>query len=189
MWALAVADNAVPAFMPPTRSVLAYFHLYHGLPVVPLAVVGALGATTGRAMLALGSRDFGNRFVPASWRANVDALVATLQSRPALALPSLALFALGPVPSNDLFVAAGLARAPLAPILVVFASARFASYVLWASAANVADQSLREAFGSRVASWGAIALQIAGLALIVLLMRIDWRRLLQGRPQVKAKTE
>jgi hypothetical protein len=187
VWVLAVALNAVPAFMPPTWSVLAYFHLYHGLPVLPLAVVGALGATTGRVILGLGSRAFGNRFVPASWRANVEALVATLQSRPTLALPSLALFALGPVPSNHLFVAAGLARAPLPPILVVFGSARFVSYVLWVSAANVADQSLREALGPRVAGWGAIALQIAGFAIIVLLMRLDWRRLLRGRLPVTSE--
>jgi membrane protein YqaA with SNARE-associated domain len=189
VWALAVALNAVPAFMPPTWSVLAYFHLYHGLPVVPLAIVGALGATTGRTVLAVGSRAFGDRFVPASWRENVEALVTTLQSRPALALPSLALFALGPVPSNHLFVAAGLARVPLRPILVVFASARFVSYVLWVSAANVADRSLRDVFGSRVAGWGAIALQIAGFALIVLAMRIDWRRLLQRRTRDKSKSE
>jgi membrane protein YqaA with SNARE-associated domain len=189
VWALAVALNAVPAFMPPTWSVLAYFHLYHGLPVVPLAIVGALGATTGRTVLAVGSRAFGDRFVPASWRENVEALVTTLQSRPALALPSLALFALGPVPSNHLFVAAGLARVPLRPILVVFASARFVSYVLWVSAANVADRSLRDVFGSRVAGWGAIALQIAGFALIVLAMRIDWHRLLQRRTRDKSKSE
>ena len=67
---LTVALNAVPAFMPPTWAVLAYFHLYHGLPVVPLAFVGALGATTGRAILALGSRAFGNRFVPARRRSS-----------------------------------------------------------------------------------------------------------------------
>ncbi len=187
VWALAVALNAVPAFMPPTWSVLAYFHLYHALPVVPLAFVGALGATTGRAVLALGSRAFGQRFVPASWRANVETLVATLQSRPTLALPSLALFALGPVPSNHLFVAAGLARAPLPPILAVFGIARFISYVLWVSAANVADRSLREAFGLRLGGWGAVALQLVGFALIVLLMRIDWRRILRGRLPVTSE--
>ena len=189
VWALAVALNAVPAFMPPTWSVLAYFHLYQGLPVLPLAVVGALGATMGRAILAIGSRVFGERFVPTSWRANIEALVATLQSRPTLALPSLALFALGPVPSNHLFVAAGLARAPLPPILLVFASARCVSYVLWVSAANVADRSLREALGLRVGEWGTVVLQLAGFALIVLLMRIDWRRLLRGKTRVKPKTE
>jgi hypothetical protein len=161
--------------------VLAYFHLYQGQPVVPLAAVGALGATTGRAILALASRALGNRLLPAPWRANVEALVMTLESRPALALPSLALFALGPVPSNHLFVAAGLARVPLLPILLVFGSARFVSYVLWVSAANVADRSLRDMFGSRVASWGAIALQLAGFALIILAMRVDWRRVLRKR--------
>src|SRR5215207_11475968 len=173
--------------MPPTWSVLAYFHLYHGLPVVPLAFVGALGATTGRAILALGSHAFGNRFVPASWHANVEALVATLQSRPTLALPSLALFALGPVPSNHLFVAAGLARAPLPPILLVFGSARFVSYLLWVSSASVADRSLREVFGARIRGWGAVALQLAGFALIILLIRLDWRRLLQGRLPTPSK--
>jgi hypothetical protein len=189
VWVLAVALNAMPSFMPPTWAMLAYFHLYHGLSVVPLALAGALGATTGRAVLALGSREFGDRFLPASWRSNIEALVATLESRPALALPSLALFALGPVPSNHLFIAAGLARAPLPPILAVFGAARFVSYVLWVSAADVADRSLRDVFGSRVAGWGAIAVQLAGFGLIVLAMRVDWRRLLQGRPSTAAKAD
>lgn len=30
VWGLAVVPNAIPAFMPPTWAVLAYFHLYHG---------------------------------------------------------------------------------------------------------------------------------------------------------------
>jgi len=182
VWALCIVLNAVPAFMPPTWAVLAYFHLYHGLPVVPLALVGALGATTGRAILALGSRAFGTRVFPARWHENVEVLSQALQSRPVLALPSLALFALGPVPSNHLFVAAGLARAPLPPILLVFGAARFVSYIVWISAADVADQSLQELFGSRVAGWGAIALQIAGFAFIILAMQLDWRSLLQKAP-------
>ncbi len=181
VWGLAVALNAVPAFMPPTWAVLSYFHLYHGLPVVPLAIVGAVGATTGRAVLALASRAAGDRWLPRSWRANIVGLVATLQGRPALALPSLAVFALGPVPSNHLVVAAGLARAPLPPILLVFGLARAISYVLWVSTANVADRSLRDLLGPRVGRWAVIAVQVAGLALILLAMRVDWRRLLQER--------
>ncbi len=182
VWVLCVVLNAVPAFMPPTWAVLAYFHLYHGLPVIPLALIGALGATTGRAILALGSRAFGARVLPARWRDNVEVLCLTLQSRPVLALPSLALFALGPVPSNHLFVAAGLARAPLPPILLVFGAARFVSYVVWVSAADIADQSLQDLFGSHVAGWGAIVLQVAGFVLIIMAMRVDWRPLLQKTP-------
>ena len=126
---------------------LAYFHLYHGLPGVPLAIAGALGAVTGRSLLSLGSRAFGDRFTPASWRANIETLATSPPSRPALAVPSLVLFALGLMPSNHVFVAAGLARAPLTPLLLVFVVARSVSYVLWMSAADVADQSLRDIFG------------------------------------------
>jgi membrane protein YqaA with SNARE-associated domain len=179
VWAIAVALNVVPAFMPPTWVMLAYFHFYHDLPVFPLAVVGALGASTGRAILALGSRTFGDRFLPTRWRANIVGLVETLRSQPTLAVSSLALFALGPVPSNQLFIAAGLARAPLLPLLVVFGIARCISYVLWVSAANLADQSLREVLGSRVGGWGVIAIQLVGFAIIVMAMQIDWRRVLK----------
>jgi membrane protein YqaA with SNARE-associated domain len=179
---LAAGLNAVPAFMPPTWAVLAYFHLYHGLPVVPLAIAGALGAAMGRAILALGARAFGDRFIPASWRTNIETLAAGLASRPALALPTLALFALGPIPSNQLFVAAGMARAPLPPLLLVFGIARGISYVLWVSAADAADRSLRDILSSRYVGWGGVAVQLAGFTLIVLLMRIDWRKHLPPLP-------
>lgn len=188
VWALAVALNAVPAFMPPTWAVLAYFHLYHGLPTVPLAIAGALGATTGRAILALGSRAFGARFVPAAWRVNIEGLVETLQDQPKLGIPSLALFALGPLPSNHLFIAAGLAKAPLLPILLIFGVTRCISYVLWISVANVADRSLRELIGPQLGGWGAIAIQLAGFGLIMLAMRVDWRRVLGDRwPSIRLR--
>ena len=181
VWAMAVGLNAVPAFMPPTWAVLAYFHLYHALPTIPLAIVGALGATTGRAILALGSRAFGARLVPAAWRVNIEGLVETLQDQPKLGIPSLALFALGPFPSNHLFIAAGLAKAPLLPILLIFCVARCISYVLWISVANVADRSLRDLIGPQLGGWGAIAVQVAGFGLILLAMRVDWRRVLGDR--------
>ena len=181
VWGLAVVINAMPAFMPPTWAVLAYFHLYHQLPTLPLAIVGALGATTGRGLLALGSRAFGARFLPESWRVNIETLVEMLQSQPTLAFSSLALFTLGPFPSNQLFIAAGIAKAPLPPILLVFGVARCISYVVWINAANIADRSLRELLGPRVGSWGVIAGQLVGFGLIILVMRVDWRRVLGER--------
>lgn len=181
VWGLAVALNAVPAFMPPTWAMLAYFHLYHSLPVVPLAVVGALGSTAGRALLALGSRAVGDRFVPASAQENIAFLVETLQERPKLAVSTLALFALGPFPSNQLFIAAGLARAPLAPILLIFCITRGISYAIWVSAANVADRSLRDLLGPRIAGWEVLLVQAIGFGLILLSLRVNWRRVLGER--------
>jgi membrane protein YqaA with SNARE-associated domain len=171
---LTVVLNIVPAFMPPTWALLAYFRVQHDLDVWPLALVGALGATTGRAVLALASHAVGERIVPPRWRANVRALVATIRSRPAFSLPTLGLFALGPVPSNHLFIAAGLASAPLVPVLAVFAVARFVSYAIWVTAAATAAQSLRDVLGPRLGGGLAIAVQLAGFVALIAVMQVDW---------------
>jgi hypothetical protein len=173
---LTVALNVVPAFMPPTWALLVYFRIGHGLDVLPLALVGAIGSTTGRALLARLSRAIGERFVPARWRENIMALVEALRGRPVLSLSTIGLFTLGPAPSNQLFIAAGLASAPLAPILAIFAVTRFVSYLIWVSVATTAASSLREVLGPRFGSELAIAIQVAGFLLLILIMQIDWAK-------------
>lgn len=179
--AVAIGLNAIPAFMPPTWSVLAYFHLQDGLAILPLAAVGALGATSGRALLAMMSRAVGTRMLPHRWRANIESLGVELQRRHELGFFALALFALGPVPSNQLFVAAGIARAPLAPILAVFAAARFLSYVVWITIAEKAAASLTELLTPRLGTEVATIVQIAGFVILIAIMQVDWTRLLRRR--------
>ena len=176
---VAVVLNAVPAFMPPTWSVLAYFHLREGLPVVPLAAVGALGATTGRAVLALVSRGCGDRLLPARWRSNIAALADELKRKRELGLSALALFALGPVPSNQLFIAAGMSGTPLAPVLAVFGVARFVSYIFWVSVTETAAISLDELLSPRFGAGAATAAQIVGFIGLIVIMQLDWRRIFQ----------
>lgn len=182
---IAVGLNAVPAFMPPTWSVLAYFHIQEGLPTIPLAAVGALGATAGRAILALFSRSLGTRLLPRRWRTNIAYLADELCRRHELGLAALALFALGPVPSNQLFVAAGISGAPLLPILAVFALARFVSYIVWITIAGTAAASLTEVIAPRFGAQAAVLAQIVGFLVLVIIMQLDWRRILkieQGDP-------
>jgi len=168
--------NTVPAFMPPTWALLTYAHIHEGMSIWALAGVGAVGSTAGRALLALGSRHFGQWIVPRRWRRNVEALVEIIRARRALSLSSLALFALGPVPTNHLFIAAGIAATPLTPLLLVFGLTRFVSYLLWISAANKVATSIGDAVRP---SWGngtALAIQLLGFALLILVMQVDWRR-------------
>jgi membrane protein YqaA with SNARE-associated domain len=178
--------NVVPAFMPPTWALLAYFRVNHDLDVWSLSLVGALGATTGRALLALMSRSAGERIVPQRWQSNVTALVEAIRSRPSFSLPTLGLFALGPVPSNHLFIAAGLANAPLPPVLAVFAVARFVSYLIWVSAATTAAGSLRDLVGPRHGGGVGVAAQIAGFVMLILVMQIDWSRFLRRWTEPRA---
>jgi hypothetical protein len=178
--------NMIPAFMPPTWTLLAWAHINHDVPVLLIAAVGALGAATGRVLLALGSRAFGMRLLPDRWEANIHALVAAIRARPALSLGSLGLFALGPVPTNHLFIAAGLSGSPLAPVTAVFGVTRFVSYILWVQAAETAVTSLDQILRPSLGGGAAIAAQVLGFVALVAVMQVDWattlKRLRPGHP-------
>lgn len=181
IFAIAVGLNIVPIFMPPTWALLAFFHLNFGMNVVVLAAVGALGAVTGRACLALLSRRYGPNLIPTRWQANITALADQMESHPSLGLPALALFALGPVPSSQLFIAAGLANAPLPPLLLVFGLARFVSYILWVEAATITVAKLSDLFSSRVGGGAAILAQIVGFGILIAVMQVDWAAIFRRR--------
>jgi membrane protein YqaA with SNARE-associated domain len=179
VWVVAVVLNAIPLFMPPTWALLAYFHIQQNLPVWPLALTGAAAAVTGRALLALTSRRFGMRFLPKKRHESIETLTTFLRERKGLSLSMLGMFAIGPIPTNHLFIAAGLARIPLPPVLAVFGVTRFVSYVLWVKAADTAARSLSEILTPSIGSAGAVAVQIAGFILLIVLLRLDWARILK----------
>jgi hypothetical protein len=53
--------NLLPAFGPPTWAVLVFFRLNSQLAAVPLVLVGAVAAASGRLLLSYGSRHFRGR--------------------------------------------------------------------------------------------------------------------------------
>src|SRR5205085_141283 len=90
--------NLLPAFGPPTWAVLVFFRLHSHLAPVPLVLIGAVAAASGRFVLAHGARLVRGRFSAKrleSLAAARDALAGS--SRRAIA--GLGLFALSPVPS------------------------------------------------------------------------------------------
>jgi hypothetical protein len=66
------AVNLLPAFGPPTWAVLVFFRLNSDLPAVPLVLLGALAAASGRFVLASTTRHFRGRF-SAERRRNLEA--------------------------------------------------------------------------------------------------------------------
>ena len=107
--------NLLPAFGPPTWAVLVFFRLNSDLAAVPLVLFGAVAAAAGRFVLASASAPYRARFSAErleSLQAAEDALVGSRGK----ALAGLGLFALSPLPSAQLFVAAGLLTVPLVPL-------------------------------------------------------------------------
>jgi membrane protein YqaA with SNARE-associated domain len=174
------AINLLPAFGPPTWAVLVFFRLNSDLPAVPLVLLGALAAASGRLVLASVTRHFRGRF-SAERRANLQAAEELLVGSRAKAAAGLGLFALSPVPSAQLFVAAGLLTVPLVPLTAAFFVGRLVSYSFYVAAASAAKESLGDVLVDVIGSPWGIAIQVALLAGLVLLFRLDWVSLLESR--------
>ena len=79
-----------------------------------------------------------------------------------------------PLPSAQLFEAAGLLDVPLVPITVAFFAGRVVSYSLYIGAASLAERSLGSVFRSALTSPAGIAVQVVMLLAIFMLARVDW---------------
>jgi membrane protein YqaA with SNARE-associated domain len=179
-FAVVFGVNLLPAFGPPTWAVLVFFRLTQHLAAVPLVLGGAVAAALGRFVLANAARRLRGRMSPER-REHLAAAQTALAGTRGRALAGLGLFALSPVPSAQLFVAAGILTVPLVPLTLAFFAGRLVSYSIYVGAASAAAGSLGGVMEKAVASPLGIALQIAMLGLLALLYRVDWARVLRGR--------
>lgn len=168
-----LAVNLLPAFGPPTWAVLVFFKLRYDLPVVPMVLGGALCAACGRLLLAHASRGLRRHLSPER-REHLRAAADVLTGDRRRSAGALGLFALSPVPSAQLFVAAGLLDLRLLRLTGAFFAGRLVSYAIYVSGAALARNRLGDVLGEAFASPIGIALQVAMLLGIVALLRIDW---------------
>lgn len=172
--------NLLPAFGPPTWAILVLFNLHGDYATPVLVVVGAVAAAAGRLVLAYATRRL-QRFLPARYRTNLEAVGDAITRRRGRAFAALALFAVSPVPSAQLFEAAGLLRsARLLPLTAAFFAGRIVSYALYVGGSGVLKNTDRGhvLLSSLTSPWGVL-LQVAMLAALVLLARVDWSRVLK----------
>lgn len=185
--AVVFAVNLLPAFGPPTWAVLVFFSLDFDLPAVPLVLGGALAAASGRYVLATGARKLRPRLSAARLE-HLDRAQAALSADRRRTAAGLGLFALSPVPSGQLFTAAGLMTVPLLPLTAAFFAGRLVSYSIYVGAASIAEKNLGDLVLNALTSPLGMALQVAMLiALAVLLggFRPE-ERLARPRPKVRA---
>jgi uncharacterized membrane protein YdjX (TVP38/TMEM64 family) len=172
--AVVFAVNLMPAFGPPTWAVLVFFRFgYPEVPAAGLIVGGALAASAGRVLLALAFRAFGTK-LPQKRQESLQVLGHAFGEHRAGLLASFALFATAPLPSAQMFEAAGLARIRLRPLLAAFFLGRLVSYSLYVGAASAAHDSLSQLFDKGLFSPEAIVTQLIGVAVLIAIVFIDW---------------
>jgi uncharacterized membrane protein YdjX (TVP38/TMEM64 family) len=173
--------NLLPAFGPPTWTILVVYRLNTDMPTWHLVLIGAGAAACGRLVLAYAFRFFGRHLSEKS-RANLEAARHALEQRKRNTILALGLFALSPIPSAQLFEAAGLAGMRLVGFTAAFFAGRLVSYTIYAyTAGKLRETSLGEALKGGFTNPWLIGLQVALIAALVLMTRIDWEKLLRRR--------
>ncbi|WP_440306098.1 hypothetical protein [Jatrophihabitans sp.] len=132
--------NLIPAFGPPSWAVLVLLKLHWHLNGVALVVVGATAAGSGRYLLALATRQVRGRLSERR-RENLQAAKDALTGHRVGAAVGLGLFALSPLPSAQLFEAAGILSVPLLPLTAAFFAGRVVSYSIYVGAASLAQHT------------------------------------------------
>ena len=181
LFAIVLGVNLLPAFGPPTWSILVLYGLQSELEPIPMILTAAVAAALGRLALAYGFRLLGGK-LPAKYRRNLDAAKAALERRKRNLFLALGLFVLSPLPSAQLFEAAGLSGVRLLPFTLAFFLGRTVSYAIYVfSAREVKQSSLGQTFEEQLTSPVAVAIQVAMIVLLVLFAKIDWAKWLGGK--------
>ena len=171
--------NLAPIFAPPTWSVLVFFLLTQNLNPVVAVIVSAICAGSGRFLLGHGTSWLRN-YIPERARKNLFDAGQVFEQDKKRRFGVLALFIVSPLPSAQLFEAAGLMRMNLARLTLAFFSGRIVTYSIYAGiASRFKATSLGEVITQALKSPYAWAIQLFSIALIYLIAKIDWRKRLK----------
>ena len=183
--------NLLPAFGPPTWTIIALYGLNGHLPVPAIVAVGACAASLGRFFLALAFKAFG-KYLPARWTRNLESSRKALERRRRGAIAAITLFSVSPLPSAQLFEGAGLAGLRVRQLFALtgaFFVGRAISYTLYALAAKgVVQTTVGQEFKRSLTSPLSIALEFLMIGLLVLLAHFDWPKILSGKGHGKSRT-
>jgi membrane protein YqaA with SNARE-associated domain len=182
LFGIVFAIHLAPALTPPTWPVIVLYSLNSHLPMQWLVLTAAIAAALGRHVLALLANAFEHWF-PKKLQRNIDAARELIERRPANRILALGLFVFAPVPSAQLFEAAGLLGLRLWPCTLAFFMGRLGYYTLYAfTARQLRSTSLAANFRESLTSPIGILVQVALIAVLIVLIRTDWSRFLRRRP-------
>lgn len=185
LFAVVLLINVMPAFAPPTWMAMSWigFNVPEGNPFI-FAFVAASAATLGRLILATFARTLvRGRLMRDSDRENIDVVRAWLEKHRTVTVSVFFVYSFSPFPSNYLFIAYGLSGLPLAAIGAAFFVGRTVSYAAWAHLGRIASAVVdtETQLEGRYLSGYFVATQLAFLGLLYVVMKLDWKMLLERR--------
>lgn len=171
--------NIAPALMPATWTVLAYFYIRYDMNIFLVVIIGATMAAAGRIVLSNLSRTILRPRIGKKMRENLTALGLFLGKNRKLSIPLVISYAFLPIPSNQVFIATGLAGIEITPIIFSFWVGRLISYNFWVRAANRMFDNFEGLFTKHFARPESALVEIIWLILLMAISMIDWAKILK----------
>jgi len=173
--------NIVPAFMPPTWTLLSFvgltFH-FNNYALALFSIFAAVAATSGRAILALFSdKIIRNKFLNNKTKENIDLIKIYIEKRKIFLFSFFLFFAFSPFPSGQLFLAYGLTDLKLRFAVIPFFIGRLGSYLFWSLTASEISHKLvvSDLKSGAFFSLYFILTQLTTFYLVYLFIKIDWK--------------
>jgi hypothetical protein len=175
--AISFLINIVPAFMPSTWMILAFFYIQLDVPLIPLAIGGTLASAAGRLYLARGSSLLRRRVIKRH-SGDIEELGGFLNEHRRALVPLVFVYALTPLPTNNLFIAAGLAEVRITPLVAGFVASRLLANAFWVWTAHKTIDNLSVIFRNALSPAG-VAVQVLGLLSVAAIYFVPWGRWLR----------
>lgn len=172
--------NIIPAFMPPTWMVLAFFYITFDLSFFPTIIIGALMATLGRIALSYMARDYFRPLLSKKSRLNYSALGKLLNKNRKLTIPLIFSFAFLPIPSNQIYIAVGLSKANINLFALSFCIGRIISDSFWVALAHRLNKSLSSIFILHIHNINTLIIELLGFAVLYGISIIPWNKILKN---------
>ena len=176
---IVLSMNVIPALMPPTWIVLAFFVGKYDLRLLPVVLIGAVCATIGRIILTMISRKYFSRFFSKESKTNYESIGDYLNNHKGITIPLMVTYAFIPIPSNHVFIAAGLAKVNIDVLVSAFFVGRFISYTFWVKLTEKLSDNISDIFNSHYSKIGSIVAELAGLLILYFIGKIAWKKILK----------
>ncbi len=177
---IAMGFALIPLPLFPSWVVVAYMVVQFDLRFMPAILVGALGTTAGRVILVAVSRVAGHRMLGSWSRGNLEYLHGRLEGA-AGNLGIAVLLGASPPPAGVLFVLAGLMRIRLWLVAASVFVGRCIGYIISVGGTSLAATHLAEKLRGVVGPWSVVLAVVIIAGVLVLVLRIDYRVLLEER--------
>ncbi len=170
--------NIIPAFMPATWVILAFFYIKFHLLYLPLLLIGVIFATFGRVLLALISRYWLKKILPKKFYENYNYIGKYLKTHKSISIPIILGYAFMPVSSNVLFIIAGISNLNLRIIASCFIIGRLISYSTMLSLSSYTFHRLESTISHHFISNQTIIGTFLSMFIFIMIGYIKWDKIL-----------